>query len=299
MKEEDYKILSLLYYEKNLTRVAEKLFISQPALTYRVKKIEEEFGINLTNKFGKTIKFTPEGEYLVQFSNKILHDIQNLKNSINEIKAFVPDSFKLGVNNNFILYNLPGILKRFSSLDSTISMSVESGWSAEIMQKLEYNELDIAIVTGDYQWYGESIFLKKDPITLISSMPINLDTLPKKPRINYKPKRNYKAYIELENSITKLINDWWQNRYNVEALTVIESDKVELCKELVKEGIGYSIIPNSCIEKNEKFYQYDLKDENKNYIYRKTWLFYRETIKENSHVHEFIEFCKKYFNQGP
>ena len=38
MKEQDYKILSLLHQEKNLTRVAEKLFISQPALTYRVKK---------------------------------------------------------------------------------------------------------------------------------------------------------------------------------------------------------------------------------------------------------------------
>ncbi|EGQ1282675.1 LysR family transcriptional regulator, partial [Staphylococcus pseudintermedius] len=55
MKEQDYKILSLLYREKNLTRVAEKLFMSQPALTYRIKKIEEEFGIHLTNKFGKNI----------------------------------------------------------------------------------------------------------------------------------------------------------------------------------------------------------------------------------------------------
>ncbi|MEL4228869.1 UNVERIFIED_CONTAM: LysR family transcriptional regulator, partial [Staphylococcus pseudintermedius] len=44
MKEQDYKILSLLYREKNLTRVAEKMFMSQPALTYRIKKIEEEFG---------------------------------------------------------------------------------------------------------------------------------------------------------------------------------------------------------------------------------------------------------------
>lgn len=113
MKEEDYKILSLLYNERNLTRAAAKLFISQPALTYRVKKIEEEFGINLTNRFGKNIEFTPEGEYLIQFSNKILHDIQNLKNSISEIKTHIPNSFKLGVNNNFILYNLPNIIKNF------------------------------------------------------------------------------------------------------------------------------------------------------------------------------------------
>lgn len=130
---------------------------------------------------------------------------------------------------------------------------------------------------------------------MISNEPIDLEVLPKKPRINYKPKNNYKAYIELENSITKLINDWWQNTYSNESNIIIESDKVEFCKRLVKEGLGYSIIPNSCIEGNETFYQYNLQDSNQDYIYRKTWLFCRESINVNSHVHKFIEFCENYF----
>ncbi|WP_281200547.1 LysR family transcriptional regulator [Staphylococcus schleiferi] len=295
MKEQDYKILSLLHQEKNLTRVAEKLFISQPALTYRVKKIEQEFGISLTKKFGKNIEFTPEGEYLIQFSNKILHDIQNLKNSISEIKSSIPNSFKLGANHDFIKYHLPFILKGFLSIEPNLKMNIDSGWSSEVMQKLENNELDVAIITGDYQWCGKKIFLKKGPITLISSRPINLDSLPEIPRINYKPQKNYKAYVELEYSITKLINDWWQSRYNVEGNIVIESDKVELCKKLVQEQMGYSIIPYTCIDKNEEFYQYNLVDRKGRELYRKTWLFYRESAKENNHVHNFIEYCENYF----
>lgn len=296
MKEQDYKILSLLYREKNLTRVAEKLFMSQPALTYRIKKIEEEFGIHLTNKFGKNIEFTTEGEYLIQFSNKILHDIQNLKNSISEIKASRPQSFKLGVNNNFILYHLPNMIKDYAQEGHVLNMNVESGWSSDILQKLENNELDIAIVTGDYQWHGEKIFLKRDPITLISSHPIDFENLYKAPRINYKPRKNYKAYVELENSITKLINDWWQTQYDEQAHIIVESDQVEFCKKLVKEGVGYSIVPNACIEKEEEFYQYHLKNKEGEYIYRKTWLFYRTSIQKNSHIHHFIEFCKSYFD---
>ncbi|PCF52721.1 LysR family transcriptional regulator [Staphylococcus delphini] len=296
MKEQDYKILSLLYREKNLTRVAEKLFMSQPALTYRIKKIEEEFGIHLTNKFGKNIEFTTEGEYLIQFSNRILHDIQNLKNSISEIKASRPQSFKLGVNNNFILYHLPNMIKDYAQAGHVLNMNVESGWSSDILQKLENNELDIAIVTGDYQWHGEKIFLKRDPITLISSHPIDFENLYKAPRINYKPRKNYKAYVELENSITKLINDWWQTQYDEQAHIIIESDQVAFCKQLVQAGVGYSIVPHSCIEKGEKFYQYHLKDEEDKYIYRKTWLFYRTSIQKNSHIYHFIEFCKSYFD---
>ncbi|HGH0890185.1 UNVERIFIED_CONTAM: substrate-binding domain-containing protein, partial [Staphylococcus pseudintermedius] len=231
-----------------------------------------------------------------QFSNKILHDIQNLKNSINEIKDLRSNNFKLGVNNNFILYHLPNIIKDYLRLGYVLNMNVESGWSSDILQKLENNELDIAIVTGDYQWYGEKILLKRDPITLISSQPIDFLNLYKAPRVSYKPRKNYKAYVEIENSITKLINDWWQTQYDEQAYIIVESDQVEFCKKLVKEEVGYSILPNACIQKDEKFYQYHLKNKEGEYIYRKTWLFYRRSIQKNSHVYHFIEFCKNYFD---
>ena len=64
MKDSDWLILSELYKNPNLTKVAELLYTTQPSLTKRIRHIEEEFGVTIVSRLPKGLRFTPEGEYL-------------------------------------------------------------------------------------------------------------------------------------------------------------------------------------------------------------------------------------------
>src|SRR5699024_8079525 len=139
-----------------------------------------------------------------------------------------------------------------------IKLNIRSGWSAEVLQMLEKNEIQIAFITGDYNWSGARFLVTQDPLTIISRDTLNISDLPKLPRINYKPKKVYKASLELTDSITKLVNNWWYDRYQEDPNIIMEVDKVEACKEIVKRGIGYSIVPYSCLTEKDAFHTFDL-----------------------------------------
>ena len=71
-----------LYEEKNISRAAERLYISQPALTYRLKNLEKEFGTTLFYKVKGGIEFTPEGVHLVEYAEEMLKKLQKTKDNM-------------------------------------------------------------------------------------------------------------------------------------------------------------------------------------------------------------------------
>lgn len=297
LQEDDYKILSMLNKEQSFTKAANKLFMSQPSLSYRIKKIEKDFGIKLINKNGNEFTFTPEGEYLVGFSNKILFEIENLKIGINEIREGLNKQLKLGANTNFAIYTMPSLVRDYFQQNEDVYFNMNSGWSIEILEQLENNDIDIGILTGDYQWHDKSVLLKEDPLLIISDKPIYLNKLNESYRIVYKSHQNYNTYFELENSISKHIKEWWNERFDTYARNVCQVDKIEICKKFVQKGLGYSIVPQSCITENDNFYTKLLKFKNGKLITRNTWLFYRERT-ENKEVKKFVDFCIYYFEKN-
>jgi DNA-binding transcriptional LysR family regulator len=201
---------------------------------------------------------------------------------------------KLGANTNFAIYTMPELIKQYYQAYTDIYISMTSGWSIEILEQMENNDLDVGILTGDYDWYGNKILLKRDPLTIISKKEISLKRLDQEYRIVYKSHQNFNTYIELENSITKSINDWWSERYDTYARNIIQADKIEICKKFVEQGMGYAIVPKSCILDSDSFYTKDLKFKNGDSITRNTWLLYREAAM-NEDIANFISFCKIYF----
>ncbi len=67
MEYRDWYILQTLYQEQNITKTAETLYLSQPALTKRLRQIEKEFGVQIVQRGSRGVHFTPQGEYLAKW----------------------------------------------------------------------------------------------------------------------------------------------------------------------------------------------------------------------------------------
>lgn len=95
MEERDWLILKTLYEQKNITKTAKILYISQPTLTARIKQIEESLGTKLLYRGNKGITFTETGEYTVKFAEKILGELQDFRETITNMQEDVAGTLRI------------------------------------------------------------------------------------------------------------------------------------------------------------------------------------------------------------
>jgi DNA-binding transcriptional LysR family regulator len=284
MDEKDWIALRILSEEKNISRASERLYISQPALTYRLKNLEEEFGTRLFFKIKGGIEFTSEGLHLAAYAEEMIKNLQKTKDYMLNMQNEVRGTLRLGVSSNFAQYKLPKLLKGFSTEHPHVQFSVNTGWSTEIMSLLDSSSVQLGILRGNYDWYGTKTLLHKERLCLISKKEINMDRLPQLPFIQYKT----------DSSLKNLINGWWNDRFSEPPFVTMETDRQETCKEMVKNDLGIAILPEICLQPSDNLYTYGLSYKNGEPVLRNTWLMYNQDSLQLSTVKHFIDFLNNH-----
>ena len=113
MEERDWQIIKTLYEQKNITKTARVLYMSQPTLTARIKQIEESLGTKLLYRGNKGITFTETGEYTVKFAEHILGEMQELRETITNMQEDVAGTLRIAAPSILARYFLPKLLGRF------------------------------------------------------------------------------------------------------------------------------------------------------------------------------------------
>ncbi|WP_312097583.1 LysR family transcriptional regulator [Niallia sp.] len=294
MNEKDCLLLLYLQKEQNITKAAEHLFMTQPALTYRIRQLEKEFQVEILSKNGKNIRLTPAGEHLVEYAKRILSDLRKTKEFLLNMENELVGSLKIGVNSHFGLYNLPSILKDYIKMFPKVELNVDTGFSTEMMDLLLDGQIDVAIVRGDYNWSDGKYLLSEENVCIIANEPIDVNKLPQMPMINRKePKVLLKYKTSPYNPFEQSIDFWWNQRFIEPPLITMQVDSYETCKEMVKKGLGYAIIPSVFLKKSDDLYHVPLFFKNGQEMKKRTWMYYRESSMNLATVAEFVQYIKK------
>src|SRR5699024_1125289 len=264
---------------RSLTRAAEKLYISQPSVTYRIQQIEKYYEVEIFKKIRKGIRFTAEGEILVGYAKKLLVEHRAIQDTLLNIGDELRGTLRIGVALNFAHYKLPILLKEFCDKYPRVKVILQTALSPEVMELLQNDIIDVGIESGGYKWQGEKRILRTDKICIISKEEIEVEQLPFLPMIKNKTNSNLKDLIET----------WWNANFKHPPNVMMEVDHITTCKEMIKSGLGYGIVPSDCLRDNEPFYINELKINGKA-IQRKTWLNYRNSLASIRFVDEFIKF---------
>lgn len=285
MNEKDWQIILNLYEEGNITRTAKRLYISQPSLTYRIKQIEAEFKTKLIHRGNKGVIFTSEGEVVVQYAKEMLKHLQSTKEKVNNISHELKGTLNLGASSNFALYKLPILLEGFISKYPDIDIQLTTGWSSKIMDAINNETIHVGVVRGDQNWRGQKELLKREKLYVVSKNEISLDDLPNLSYIRFNTDIHLKHTFE----------NWWRKNYDVPPKISMELDRIETCKELVKRGIGYSLMPEISLREEDNLYTMELSIDDEAVI-RETWMCYREELLELDIVRAFIEYTNEYYS---
>jgi len=283
MDERDWTILKVLYEKKNITKTAESLYLSQPALTKKIQQIEKEYQVVIVKRGTKGVHFTPQGEYLVQCADEMLYRLQQIKDTVSNMDEEVSGTLRLGVSNYITRHKLPNLLKLFREQFPKVNYKVTTGWSRDVFNLVYNRDVHIGMVRGDYQWSDSKILLFEENLCVTSLEKIELRDLPSLPRIEY----------ETDVLLKTMIDNWWRGEFSQPPFIGMEVDKADTCKEMILNGLGYGILPSVLVQEHQNLNRIILKDRKGNPIVRRTWMLYPEEYLEIKVVKEFIEFVKK------
>jgi DNA-binding transcriptional LysR family regulator len=286
MDEKDWHMLIIINVEKSITRAANRLYLSQPALTYRLDNLEKEMNTPLFIRSTKGIRFTSAGQRLVTFAEKMLHQYDDIKKYITADADSVSGTLRLGCSAVFAHNQLPLLLKEFHQKYPLIDMALHAALSNDILKKIRKEEIDIAIIRGDHPWKEADILLQNESLCIISATPVAIDDLPYIPSICYytDPTMQYQ------------IDRWWQENFSVPPKVLMNVDSVYTCRQLAIAGLGWAIIPALRVPEHvEDLFIEKIRNKKNETYKRPTRLIYRNTARELDEVSVFIDFiCDKF-----
>lgn len=282
MEVRDWKILRVLSQEMNITKTAEIVRISQPALTKRLQLLEGQLGIKIVHRVRRGVQFTPEGEYLAKCSVQILARMREMKDHISNMDHQLSGTLRIGASNFFTRYKLPHILKLFKDEFPQAELKVISAPSAEIYNMLYRKEIHVAFVRGDYAWHDRTHLLLEEKVCIVSSAPVQPENLPDLPRIDY----------VIDRKFAEIINRWWAENYKAPPKVGMVVDTTNTCKEMVLNGLGYAIMPGMILADMKNISKIAIKDKEGNPIKRNTWMLSHNEFLQLNLVNTFVHFVE-------
>lgn len=286
------QLLSILAQEMNMRKAAERLFVSQPALSQRLQSIEKEWGTKLFIRSQKGLTLTSAGELVIQYANEILAKEEKVREAISALDTEVYGTLKIAVASIVGQNWLPQVLKKFVNRYPQAKISLITGWSSEISKALHEDQAHIGIIRGTPDWKGLKIHLFKDRLNLVDTEISSPEQILKtdRPFIQFKSDSNY--YQEIQ--------EWWMRYFHTAPKRTIVVDQIETCKQMTFNGIGYAILPEITLNGigNENIFKIPLLDEQGTPLKRDTWLIGYESAFQLKQVQAFIQIVKEHIEDS-
>jgi len=248
--------LKQLYYfyetvkNENISNAAKKLFISQPAISMQIKKLENCCGIQLIEKKNsKRIQPTPEGRKLYDYLDKIFRLMDKAEIELKKMADEAQTHICIGTTPTYGKFILPYIFENYASLWPQCHIKVTSESSISLLERLKQNKLDVIIMA---LWKKLSLknflvyHLGREEVILLSSPNHHLQ---KQTRTCLRDLQTEKFIMRDEQSATR---KYILREFKKKGITLpvsIECESPDLVKELIMEGKGIGFLTRTKIRK--------------------------------------------------
>ena len=297
MTERDLLIIKYIYEFKNITKAANALFISQPALTMRLNQIEQELGIKLIERNNKGLEFTDAGMEAMMFSETILKNFSDFRERMHVLKDEDAGILRICAPDIISKYYLPQVIQEFKKEYPKVKFELMVTPSSKVVELMKSHKVNFGFLRNDFGLDpSEMLYLGTNYIAAVSMSPFELKDLPNMQRVVYTTDTYYEIMLDL----------WWKENFETKPIYNIKVNTLDLCKEMVYSGLGYGILPSVFISERKEAHNIILCDRKGRPVERNTWLaFHSDEVKNNKNSHAFLNFLKEHdfssffkFNKG-
>ena len=146
MNIQQFKYVLAVVDLKNFEAASERCFVTQSTLSTMISRFENEIGVRIFNRKTKPVSITQEGEQIINRLRIVIHEVESLKNVIQELKGEMVGELKIGIIPTVAPYLLALFLTKFADRFPKINIVVREMTTAQIQVALKKRTLDIGLL---------------------------------------------------------------------------------------------------------------------------------------------------------
>jgi DNA-binding transcriptional LysR family regulator len=254
MSDRRLKVFQSVAKHLSFTKAAESLHMTQPAVTFQVRQLEEYFNTRLFDRAHNKVTLTPTGETVAGFAEKIFGLYAEMESSVRELTGEISGALTIGASTTIAEYMLPALLGEFKARHPEIKLRLKVSNTDGIVSMVEDSVIDLGVVEAPVANRNLIVEVCHEDDLVVVASP---DHVLVKRGLKVKPAdiKHYPFVSREEGSGTREVISQYLINEGVNPLEMdicLELGSPEALKGAVEAGLGISIISRSTIAKELK-----------------------------------------------
>lgn len=289
-------LLAIVDNGLNITAAADRLYTSQPGVSKQLKLLEEELGLQLFMRKGKSLDHvTRAGEQVIKRARLIMAEVEQIRSLAADYYHEDDGVLSIAATNTQARYVLPGIVRELRQRYPKVNLNLHQGTSEQIADLIARNEIDFAIASGSDELFGNllrlpgyhwdrTVIVPNDHALTKIDREITLRDLATYPLVS--DVFNFDDETSLKRTFAK---------QNLEANIVFTAGDADVIKTYVRMGLGVGIVAGMAYEAHD---HQNLTAIPVNGVFPRstTWLGFRKNIVLRCYMADFIQLFAPHFS---
>jgi len=230
----------------SFSRAAEKLFITQPAISKRISTLEHSLNCQLFDRLGKSVQLTQAGEALIPSYQRILAEIDESQRIISTLRTQVSGHLKFGTSHHIGLHRLPPVLRQYTNHYPEVELDIQFMDSEQAAALILKGNIELALITlpDIIEKPLKTIPVWTDPMLCVVA---NDHVLAKQKTVTRNQLSKHGVLIQSHSTHTRDIIDQ-ALKLDSDNKIIMESNYLETIKAMIQNGLGWGVLPESMID---------------------------------------------------
>ncbi len=247
MDTQNLRAFLLVAEQGSFSAAAQKLHLTQPAVSKRIALLEEQLDTGLFDRIGRNVTLTEAGRALLPHAKAIERELQAAEQSVRDLEGDVAGRLRLATSHHIGLHRLPPVLSQFKSSFPEVQIDIEFMDSEQAYELIMNGKVELAVVTlaptGENSVITVPVW--QDPLDF---MVAGDDPLARKRQLDLETLSAHPAVLPGLNTYTGQIVKSLFDRHGLQLQVSMATNYLETIRMLASVGLGWTVLPRSMAE---------------------------------------------------
>jgi DNA-binding transcriptional LysR family regulator len=225
-------------------RAAGALRVSQPAVSARIKALEDSLGVTVFERVGSHLELSPAGKALRPHAEQLLREVALARQAVHELQPAAGGALRIAASLSICTYFLPDVMKDYQAANPSGQASLRSGNSQEVLKMVLDGEADIGIARSLNHPEVETLTLRDDPLILVGH-PAHPSA--RKKRVTLEEAESFPLVFYDRGSSDWTLSQGLFRRAGLLPNVVLEVEGIEAARRMVERKLGLAFLPQIAV----------------------------------------------------
>ncbi len=287
-----YRIFYAVAKAGNISRAAKELYISQPAISKSISKLEDSLNTVLFTRNSRGVQLTEEGQVLFEHTRGAFAELLKGEQELKRIREFNLGHIRIGVSNTLCRFIMVKYLKGFIEQYPHIKITIESQPTTRTLDMLEQQRIDVGLVVEQKSAKNMEFIPVMDIEDIFVATPSYLENLRLREGADTDVFQSGNLMLLDKNNITRHYIDDYMNINHIVANNLLEVTTMDLLIEFIRIGLGIGCVIKEFVKEDldsGRLVQLNLDTP----IHKRTVGFLWQSSRTSKALDTFLQFCRQ------